>query len=123
MIYDAIDELVKALKQEPDYCDYVRASAVLERDDLARMIKAYQQAVLEKEEMERYGSYIDLTPYDDKIKDKRTQLYAMPEIIDYLRALKKVNELTDEVTEIVFSHISSELQLGRMGMLFARHSR
>ena len=122
MIYDLIDELVNALRQDPVYLAYLDALDVLKRDDIDHLIKNYQKAVADKEDVARYGAYIDLSDYDRKIEDARKQLYALPEVFDYLMALKKVNALTDEVTSIVFANISDELQLGRMGMLFARHS-
>jgi cell fate (sporulation/competence/biofilm development) regulator YlbF (YheA/YmcA/DUF963 family) len=124
MIYTEILDLIDEIKKEESYIQFIEAEKTLNSNpDLKELLNQFYELSGRKEKLERYGSYISTEELDREIKDTRMKLFAFQESIDYLEALKALNEVLDEVSMIVFNNISEELMIGRFGKFYARHRR
>lgn len=124
MIYDDIDALIDAIKDEKWYQDYVMAYQQAANDpELSLQLKTMQRLLEEREEQKKYSRYISLKDIDDAITRQRTVLSSYPAYTDYQKALYTLNKHLDEISHLIFDGISVNLSVGRLGKLYARRSR
>ena len=124
MIYDYIDDLVEAIKAEAPYQDFIVAKQkVTEDPQLTKELNTMQRLLDEKEDLSKYQSYISLDEINEKIKAQKQVLQSFPAMIDYQNALYTLNKQLEELSQITFGGISEELIIGRIGKIYARHSR
>ena len=124
MIYDYIDDLVEAIKAEAPYQDFIAAKQkVTEDPQLTKELNTMQRLLDEKEDLSKYQSYISLDEINEKIKAQKQVLQSFPAMIDYQSALYTLNKQLEELSQITFGGISEELIIGRIGKIYARHSR
>lgn len=124
MIYDYIDDLVESIKVEAPYQDFIAAKQkVTEDPQLNKELNTMQRLLDEKEDLSKYQSYISLDEINEKIKAQKQVLQSFPAMIDYQNALYTLNKQLEELSQITFGGISEELIIGRIGKIYARHSR
>lgn len=124
MIYDYVDDLVDAIRNDEPYKNYYQARQdVLHTPEIMTHIKTLERLMEEKSEQAQYAAYISLDEINEKIKKERQTLSSFSLMKKYQDALYDLNKQLEELSQIVFGNISEELVIGRMGTLYARRSR
>lgn len=124
MIYDDIEALTDAIKNEKWYQDYVSAyDNVCADPELSQQLKTMQRLLDEREEQKKYSRYISLKEIDEAIRSQRQVLSSYRVYTDYQKALFTLNKHLDEISHLIFDGISADLNVGRLGQLYARRSR
>ncbi len=118
-----IEELVLSIKEEDAYQRLRQSEKALEQENIQNLMKNYSRKQEERQELKAYENYIDTKELDQEIVSLREELYQYPEVIHYLEAMASMNALLDDVTALVFGHISDELAIGRMEKTYARYRR
>lgn len=108
---EILDKLVNEIKLDQRYLDYLEAEKKLSAPDLKALLQAYQDKLGQYEELKKYEQYIDNTQIKEEIKDLKRQISCNHDIIDYYRKYHCLNDFLEEITKIVFSNISKELDL------------
>ena len=110
-MYEAIEALIEAIKQESWYLEFIDArEACLNNEELTVELKTMERLLEEKQDLTKYSAYI---PLDDINENMR----------DYQNCLHVLNMHLDEISQVVFGGISKNLTIGRIGKLYARYSR
>lgn len=123
MIYDFIDALVNAIREEESYLAYQDALTQLKQETVKDLLSSYQRACEKQAELAQYAPYIDLHEIDETAAKLKKQVDALPEVIAYQEALKHLNCDLDEVSQLVFGGIADDLYIGRVEKRYARYRR
>jgi cell fate (sporulation/competence/biofilm development) regulator YlbF (YheA/YmcA/DUF963 family) len=123
-MYQAIEELISAIKEEVWYRDFKEArSAALNNEALMEEIHTMERLLEEKQSLSQYSPYISLDEINEKIKKQNKILQSFDEMVAYQNALHVLNRHLDDISKVVFGGISPELSIGRIGKIYARYSR
>ena len=101
MIYESINELIEAIKEEECFKSYHDSLQVFKLPEVESLMREMNRLNEEKEDLARFGPYCDTKELQER----------------------KLNEMLDDITTIVFDDISDELAKGRIGRSYARYSR
>lgn len=124
MMYEAIEELIEAIKQESWYQDFMDArDACLRNEALNIELKTMERLLAKKQDLTKYSAYISLDEMNEKIKVQNRILSSFDEMRNYKNCLRVLNMHLDEISQVVFGGISKNLTIGRVGKLYARYSR
>lgn len=123
MIYESINELIEAIKEEECFKSYHDSLQVFKLPEVESLMREMNRLNEEKEDLARFGTYCDTKELQERITNIRRELYSIPEMNAYLSAYSELNEMLDDITTIVFDDISDELAKGRIGRSYARYSR
>lgn len=123
MIYESINELIEAIKEEERFKSYHDSLQVFKLPEVESLMREMNRLNEEKEDLARFGPYCDTKELQERITNIRRELYSIPEMNAYLSAYGELNEMLDDITTIVFDDISDELAKGRIGRSYARYSR
>ena len=123
MIYESINELIEAIKEEECFKSYHDSLQVFKLPEVESLMREMNRLNEEKEDLARFGNYCDTSHIQERITEIRRELYSLPEMCAYLEAYSELNKMLDEITDIVFDDISDELAKGRIGRSYARYSR
>ena len=123
MIYESINELIEAIKEEECFKSYHDLLQVFKLPEVESLMREMNRLNEEKEDLARFGTYCDTKELQERITNIRRELYSIPEMNAYLSAYSELNEMLDDITTIVFDDISDELAKGRIGRSYARYSR
>lgn len=123
MIYESINELIEAIKEEECFKSYHDSLQVFKLPEVESLMREMNRLNEEKEDLARFGPYCDTKGLQERITNIRRELYSIPEMNAYLSAYSELNEMLDDITTIVFDDISDELAKGRIGRSYARYSR
>lgn len=123
MIYESINELIEAIKEEECFKSYHDSLQVFKLPEVESLMREMNRLNEEKEDLARFGPYCDMKELQERITNIRRELYSIPEMNAYLSAYGELNEMLDDITTIVFDDISDELAKGRIGRSYARYSR
>ena len=123
MIYESINELIEAIKEEECFKSYHDSLQVFKLPEVESLMREMNRLNEEKEDVARFGTYCDTKERQERITNIRRELYSIPEMNAYLSAYSELNEMLDDITTIVFDDISDELAKGRIGRSYARYSR
>lgn len=122
-MYDDIETLIEAITQEDWYHDYQQAYEAVDRNaDLKAEVQTMQRLLDEKEAQKKYSAYISLDDINKRISQQQLILSSYEDYQNYQNALYVLNEHLDEISHLIFDGISDDLNVGRMGKLYARHS-
>ncbi len=123
-MYEAIEALIKAIKQESWYLEFIDArEACLNNEELTVELKTMERLLEEKQDLTKYSAYIPLDDINEKIKAHNQVLSRFEDMRDYQNCLHVLNMHLDEISQVVFGGISKNLTIGRIGKLYARYSR
>lgn len=123
-MYEAIEALIKAIKQESWYLEFIDArEACLNNEELTVELKTMERLLEEKQDLTKYSAYIPLDDINEKIKAQNQVLSRFEDMRDYQNCLHVLNMHLDEISQVVFGGISKNLTIGRIGKLYARYSR
>lgn len=123
-MYEAIEALIEAIKQEAWYLDFIDArEACLNNEELTVELKTMERLLEEKQDLTKYSAYIPLDDINEKIKAQNQVLSRFEDMRDYQNCLHVLNMHLDEISQVVFGGISKNLTIGRIGKLYARYSR
>lgn len=123
MIYESINELIEAIKEEECFKSYHDSLQVFKLPEVESLMREMNRLNEEKEDLVRFGPYCDTKELQERITNIRRELYSIPEMNAYLSAYGELNEMLDDITTIVLDDISDELAKGRIGRSYARYSR
>lgn len=124
MNYNLIEELIKSVREETYYLEFQQAYVTLMKNkEVSSLMQTYGRLNEELTERERFGAYIDNTQLKKDILKIRKELVHIPDFQDYQEKLSILNKELDALSEIIFHNISEELEIGRMGKIYARHRR
>lgn len=123
MIYESINELIEAIKEEECFKSYHDSLQVFKLPEVESLMREMNRLNEKKEDLARFGPYCDTKELQERITNIRRELYNIPEMNAYLSAYSELNEMLDDITTIVFDDISDELAKGRIGRSYARYSR
>ncbi len=123
-MYEAIEALIEAIKQESWYLEFIDArEACLNNEELTVELKTMERLLEEKQDLTKYSAYIPLDDINEKIKAQNQVLSRFEDMRDYQNCLHVLNMHLDEISQVVFGGISKNLTIGRIGKLYARYSR
>lgn len=123
-MYEAIEALIEAIKQEAWYLDFIDArEACLNNEELTVELKTMERLLEEKRDLTKYSAYIPLDDINEKIKAQNQVLSRFEDMRNYQNCLHVLNMHLDEISQVVFGGISKNLTIGRIGKLYARYSR
>ena len=91
---EILDKLVKEIKLDQRYLEYIDAEKKLHTKDIECMLKEYQEKLNEYEDLKKYDRYID-----------------NDQIIGTINIRHCLNDFLEEITKIVFGNISNQLDL------------
>ena len=123
MIYESINELIEAIKEEECFKSYHDSLQVFKLPEVESLMREMNRLNEEKEDLARFGPNCDTKELQERITNIRRKLYNIPEMNAYLSAYSELNEMLDDITTIVFDDISDELAKGRIGRSYASYSR
>lgn len=123
-MYEAIEALIEAIKQESWYLEFIDArEACLNNEELTVELKTMERLLEEKQDLTKYSAYIPLDDINEKIKAQNQVLSRFEDMRNYQNCLHVLNMHLDEISQVVFGGISKNLTIGRIGKLYARYSR
>ena len=108
---EILDKLVKEIKLDQRYLEYIDAEKKLHTKDIECMLKEYQEKLNEYEDLKKYDRYIDNNQLKEEIKSLKRQIGCNNDILDYYRKYHCLNDYLEEITKIVFGNISNQLDL------------
>ena len=106
---ELINELVDAIKEDQRYIHFQKASASLNNDDVLELMNEYQNVVNDLNYLQQFDAYIDISDKKNEFKEIKKKLAQNSIVQDYYQAYYQINDLLNEVTQIVFQHISDSL--------------
>ncbi len=124
MDYDLIYSLIDSLKEEEFYQELLKQKhKVDQNEEITLLIKEINRKQEELDSLKNYGSYVSTTSLEEELLSLKKRLLTHSDVIRYNEALRDANKRLDEVTQLIFKDISEELNIGRMGDLYARYFR
>ena len=108
---EILDKLVKEIKLDRRYLEYINAEKKLHTKDIEFMLKEYQDKLNEYEELKKYDQYIDNGQLKEEIKNLKKQISCTNDILDYYQKYHCLNDFLEAITKIVFGNISNQLDL------------
>lgn len=110
-MYTLIDELVDAICQDELYITYRNNAKQLEQDDIKQLLLQQQSLHEDYMRLRDLEKYVSIDETKNQLKDIKQKVTTHPVIQAYYQSYYDFNELLEEVTHIVFSDITQELEL------------
>lgn len=112
-MYQEIDELVKAIKKDRLYQEFIEKEKTLQCPQVVMLLQQNQQLQEEYIRLKQYTPYISLDETKDKLKTIKRALTENQDIQEYYQSYYQLNDLLEDVTRVVFQNISSEIAFER----------
>lgn len=106
-----VEALIKTIKQDKRYLDYVDNSRLLEDTNTKQLLVDYQNAFLKLKELKQYEKYIDNSQAKEEFYNLKQQVANDNNIQKYYQSYHDLNDFLHELTLIIFKDISEELDL------------
>jgi cell fate (sporulation/competence/biofilm development) regulator YlbF (YheA/YmcA/DUF963 family) len=104
-----IEELILEIKKDPRYLSFLVQEKRMENEDVQRLLKEYQEAMEDYQEVKAYANHINISKQENRVKELKKEVSKHPIVKDYYQAYYQINDLLEEVTNLVFKDISSQL--------------
>ncbi len=104
-----MDELIKLIQSHEYYKDYKEKEKQL--DKVKPILDDYQQIIHEYYDMKEYEQFQDISSIKNQLRQIKEKMTQTKEIVEYYQSYHQLNHLLQEITTIVFGHISEDLDL------------
>ena len=104
-----MDQLIEEIKKQPYYLNFKESEKQLDYEK--DLIQRYREVLDEYEQMKKYENYIDTSNVKEKLKSIKLEMNASLYIKKYYSNLHILNDQLDEITKLVFSGISDDLNI------------
>ncbi len=112
-MFDIIDELIEAIKKDDTYISYLKANKALNDTSTLALLSRRQTLMEDYNRLKQYEKYTSLDEIKNDIKEINEEINQNNIIMHYYQCYYQLNDLLEEVTDIIFDHISDELLLSR----------
>ena len=104
-----MDQLIEEIKKQPYYLNFKESEKQLDYEK--NLIQRYREVLDEYEQMKKYEDYIDTSNVKEKLKSIKLEMNASLYIKKYYSNLHLLNDQLDEITKLIFSGISDDLNM------------
>ncbi len=112
-MFEIINELVEAIKNDDIYQSYINANNALNDAKTLALLSRHQNLMEDYYRLRQYDTYTSLDDMKKDIQEVNEEIQKNDRIMNYYDKYYQLNDLLEEVTDIVFNDISDELQLTR----------
>lgn len=112
-MFEIIDELINAIKNDEIYKSYQESNGALNNAETLALLSRRKTLMEDYNRLKSYEKYISLDDIRNDIQKVNEEMNQNEKIMNYYQCYYALNDLLEEVTAMVFDHISDELVMGR----------
>ncbi|MEG0366341.1 MAG: YlbF family regulator [Coprobacillus sp.] len=110
-MYKEIDELVEAIYNDKIFINYSESEKSLYDDDIQSLLRKHQMIQEDYLKNKKYSQYVSIDETKEALLDIKEEMKNNSIVQEYYNSYYQLNELLEEVTKIVFSHISDDVNV------------
>lgn len=110
-MYKEIDELVEVICKDQTFKNYQKSEGLLYNQDVQSLLLKHQMLQEDYLKAKKYSQYVPLDETKTALLEVKDTMMNNVLVQNYYNNYYLLNELLEEITQVIFSHISQDIHM------------